>query len=62
MLKNEVQLKAIPFQAWTGPCGSRTLRLLEFPDNRHMTVARLSILRTDRIYPQEIIKGWSAWE
>jgi hypothetical protein len=40
MFNDEVQLKAIPLQDWTGPYGSRTLRLPEFPDNRHMMVAR----------------------
>jgi len=54
MLKNEVQLKAKSLQLWTAPYGSRTLRLPEFPDNRRMTVARLSALRTSRLYPQEI--------
>jgi len=40
-------------QAWTGPEGSRRLRLPEFLDNRHMKVVRLSALRTGRLYPQE---------
>jgi len=38
MLNDEVQLKAIPLQDWTGPYDSRTLRLPEFPDIRHITV------------------------
>jgi hypothetical protein len=45
--------KAFPLQAWTGPCGSRRLRLLEFLDSRHMKVVRLSALHTGRLYPQE---------
>jgi hypothetical protein len=39
--------KAIPLQALTGPVAPR------FHDNRHMKVARLSALRTGRLYPQE---------
>ena len=27
---NEVKVKAIPLQAWTGPEGSRRVRLLDF--------------------------------
>jgi hypothetical protein len=44
--------KAIPVQARRG---SRRLRLPEFLDNLQMKVATLSALRTDNIYPQEII-------
>jgi hypothetical protein len=40
--------KAIPLQAWTGPEGSRRLRLPDFK-----TIGTLSALRTGRLYPQE---------
>jgi hypothetical protein len=45
--------KAFPLQAWTGPWGSRRLRLPEFVDNQHMKVVRLSALRTGRLYHQK---------
>jgi len=46
-----VYKEAIPIQAWTGPEGSRRLRLPEFLDSRHMEVANLSALHTGRLYP-----------
>jgi len=46
--------KAVPLQAWTGPEGSRKLRLPDF-----VTMAqdggRLSALCAGRLYPQEIL-------
>ena len=54
-MTHDVKLgKAVPLQAWTGPSGFMSLRLPEFLDNQHMKLARLSPLRTDRLYPQEI--------
>jgi len=50
----QVKGKVIPLQAWTGLQGSRKLR---FPD--FVTTAqdggRLSVLRTGRLYPQEML-------
>jgi hypothetical protein len=43
-------LKLIPIQPWTGPEDSRKSRLPEFLDNRHRKVARLSVLRSGRLY------------
>jgi len=34
-----LNVKAITLQAWTGPEGSRSSRLSEFLDNRHMKMA-----------------------
>ena len=43
--------KAIPLQAWTGPEGSRGLRL---PDFKTIGTWSLSALHTGHLYPQEI--------
>jgi hypothetical protein len=45
--------KAIPLKAWTGPEGSRKLRLPE-DDILHMKVVKSSFLRTGHLYSQEI--------
>ena len=42
--------KVIPVEAWTGSYVSERLRLSKFQDNRHMKVARLSAVRTGRLY------------
>ena len=57
MLSNMIKGKALPLQAWTGPWGSRMLRLPEYLDSRHMKVTRLSALCTGRFYPQGRIPG-----
>jgi len=44
----------IPFQACTGPWGSRSVALLGFLDSRHMKVVRMSTPSTGRLYPQGI--------
>jgi hypothetical protein len=41
------------YKAWTGPKGSRRLRLPEFLDNQYMKEASLSALHTSTLYPQE---------
>ena len=48
--------KVTPLQAWTGPYGSRSLRLPEFLDNRHMVI-RSSAIRTGSLYPRGDIPG-----
>ena len=53
----EVKGKAFPLQAWTGPWGSRRLRLPEVLDSRHVKVVRLSALRTGLLYPPGRIPG-----
>ena len=49
--------KAIPLQAWTGPEGSRRLRLPDFKIIWHVKVVRLPSLRIDRLYPSGNIPG-----
>jgi hypothetical protein len=51
---NMQKSKAIPLQAWTGPEGSRRLRLPVLNTIGNMKVVRFSAISTDRLYPQEI--------
>jgi len=46
--------KAVPLQAWTGPEGSRKLRVTDFVTTVR-DCGRLSTLRTGHLYPQEIL-------
>ena len=48
---------AIPLQAWTGPEGSRKIEAPGFLVSRHMKVARLSALCSDRLYSPGNIPG-----
>jgi len=52
-LKEEIKGKALPFQAWSGPEGSRKLR---FPDFKTTAQdgGKVVNLSTGRLYPQEI--------
>jgi hypothetical protein len=50
-------VRAALLHVWTGTQSSRRLRLPEFLDNRHTNVARLSALRTGRLYAPEKIPG-----
>ena len=45
---------AVPLQAWTGPEGSRRLKLPAFPVNRH---TRLAATSTGRLHPPGNIPG-----
>jgi len=44
----------------TGPEGYRRFRLPEFLDSRYMKVAKMSALRTDRLYPPGDLHGFYA--
>ena len=61
--KSKGRSKAVNLKAWSGPEGSRDLRL-KTSWQRHRMVVRLSALHTGRLYPQEIIlllisvRGW----
>jgi hypothetical protein len=49
--------KAIPLQAWAGPESFQEVEAPRFQDSRHMKVVRLSVLRTDHLYPPGNIPG-----
>jgi hypothetical protein len=64
LVTREDKNKAIPIRAWSRVEGSRSFRLPEFLEKRHVNVSRLSVLRPGRLYPQKIIlaliyfRGW----
>jgi len=45
--------KSVPLQAWSGPECSRKLRFPDFVTTQDG--GRLSVLRTGRLYPQEML-------
>jgi len=54
VLKGKGKGKAIPLHAWSGPEGSRKLRLPDFVTTAQ-DGGRLSALHTGRPYPQEML-------
>jgi len=53
-MKCKGKSKAVPLEAWTGPEASRKLRFPHFTTTAQ-DGGRLSVLRTSRLYPQEIL-------
>ena len=53
----EADKRAITLQAWTGPLGSKRLRLPEFLDSWYMKVVWSSVLHTGHLNPPQYIPG-----
>jgi len=51
--KRNTEIKVVPLQDRCGPEGSRSFRLPDFHDIRHIKVVRSSASRTGRLYLQE---------
>ena len=57
MLLTYVKGKSNPITDLDRPFGFQDVEVHRFQDNRHMKVVRLSVLRTDRLYPPGNIPG-----
>jgi hypothetical protein len=54
MVIHYTKSKSNPITGLDRPLGFQEVEAPRFIDNRHMKVVRLSVLRTGRLYPQEI--------
>jgi hypothetical protein len=54
ILFTKCRSQSFHLQTWTGPSNSKSLRLPEFLDNRHLKAVKLSVLPTGHVSPLEI--------